>query len=126
MRTAGALRACWSLGLAFIRPGAAGLVLVIAVQFGVVTCMGVFNPLFASYRLDHTDTDRVPRTLSAWSVTSKTSVAALTRRLRSAGQPHQPSHRDRDRRSPHPDNPAPAAPTSTPGLTQLAPQDLSR
>ena len=76
MRTAGALRACWSLGLAFIRPGAAGLVLVIAVQFGLVTCMGVFNPLFATYRLDHTDTDRVARTLSAWSVTSKTSVAA--------------------------------------------------
>jgi MFS family permease len=78
MLTAGALRACWSLGLAFIRPGAAGLVLVIAVQLGLVTCMGVFNPVFATYRLDQTATDRVARTLSAWSVTSNATIAALT------------------------------------------------
>jgi hypothetical protein len=78
MRTAGALRACWSLGLAFIGPGAAGLVLVLVVQFGLVTCMGVFNPVFATYRLDHTETDRVARTLSAWSVTSNATIAALT------------------------------------------------
>jgi MFS family permease len=74
--TAGVLRACWSLGLAFIRPGAAGV--VIAVQFGLVTCMGVFNPVFATYRLEHTEKDRIARTLSAWSVTSSASVAALT------------------------------------------------
>jgi nitrate reductase NapE component len=78
LRTAGALRACWSLGLAFIRPGGAGIVLVIAVQLGLVTCMGVFNPVFASYRLGQTQADRVARTLSAWSVTSKVSIAALT------------------------------------------------
>jgi MFS family permease len=76
--TAGALRACWPLGLAFIRPGAAGIVLVIAVQLGLVTCMGVFNPVLATYRLDHTDKDRVARTLSAWSVTSSATIAALT------------------------------------------------
>jgi hypothetical protein len=67
-----------SLGLAFIRPGAAGLLLVIAVQFGLVTCMGVFNPVLATYRLEHTGKDRIARTLSAWSVTSSASVAALT------------------------------------------------
>jgi hypothetical protein len=78
MRTAGTLRACWSLGLAFVRPGTAGLVLVIAVQLGLVTCMGVFNPLFASYRLGQTPADRVARTLAAWSVTGKVSIAALT------------------------------------------------
>ncbi|OAT82406.1 MFS transporter [Desulfotomaculum copahuensis] len=78
MLTIGALRACWSLGLAFIRPGAAGIVLVITVQLGLVTCMGVFNPVFASYRLEQTGTDRVARTLSAWSVTSKATIAALT------------------------------------------------
>ncbi len=76
--TAGVLRACWSLGLAFIGPGAAGIVLVIAVQFGLVTCMGVFNPVFATYRLEHTEKDRIARTLSAWSVTSSASIAALT------------------------------------------------
>ncbi len=78
MLTAGALRACWSLGLAFIRPGAGGIVLVIAVQFGLVACMGVFNPVFATYRLEQTATDRVARTLSAWSVTSNATIAALT------------------------------------------------
>jgi MFS family permease len=78
MLAAGALRACWSLGLVFIGPGVAGIALVITVQLGLVTCMGVFNPVFASYRLDQTRTDRLARTLSAWSVTSNATVAALT------------------------------------------------
>jgi MFS family permease len=78
MRTAGALRACWSLGLAFIVPGAGGIALVIAVQFGLVTSVGVFNPVFATYRLEQTGTDRVARTLSAWSVTSSATIAAMT------------------------------------------------
>ena len=78
MLIAGALRACWSLGLVFIQPGAIGIVLVIAVQFGLVTCIGVFNPVFVSYRLDQTETDRVARTLSAWSITSSAIIAALT------------------------------------------------
>jgi MFS family permease len=78
MLTTGALRACWPLGLAFIRPGAAGIVLVIAVQLGLVTCIGVFNPVFATYRLEHTEKDRIARTLSAWSVTSSATIAALT------------------------------------------------
>src|SRR5207245_10575110 len=67
MLTAGTLRACWLGGLAFVRPGAAGLALVIAVQFGLITCIGVFNPVFATYRLEQTGADRVARTLSAWS-----------------------------------------------------------
>jgi MFS family permease len=78
MLTAGALRACWSVGLAFIHPGIAGIVLVIAVQFGLVTCVGVFNPVLATYRLAQTETDRIARTLSAWSVTSSVNIAALT------------------------------------------------
>ncbi|WP_404962807.1 MFS transporter [Streptomyces sp. 147326] len=76
--TAGALRACWTLGLTFIQPGVAGLVLVIAVEFGLITCMGVFNPVFATYRLEQVPPDRIARTLSAWSVTSKLTIAALT------------------------------------------------
>ncbi len=78
MLVAGTLRACWSLGLAFVRPGVAGLVLVMAIEFGLISCMGVFNPVFAAYRLEHTATDRVARTLSAWSVSSKATVAAMT------------------------------------------------
>jgi hypothetical protein len=78
MLTAGTLRACWSFGLAFVAPGAAGLALVLVVQFGLVTCMGVFNPVFATYRLEQTGTDRVARTLSAWSITSGATIAAMT------------------------------------------------
>ncbi len=78
MLVAGALRACWPLGLAFIRPGAAGLMLVIAVELGLITCISVFNPVFATYRLDQTATDRVARILSAWSVTSNITIASMT------------------------------------------------
>ncbi|GAA5770734.1 hypothetical protein Aros01_07261 [Streptosporangium roseum] len=78
MLTAGTLRACWSLGLAFISPGPAGLFLVIAVEFGLITCMGVFNPVFATYRLEQFPSDRVARTLAAWSITNKATVAAMT------------------------------------------------
>ena len=78
MRAAGALRACWPVGLAFVGPGAGGLVLVVAVELCLITCVGVFNPVFATYRLEQTATDRVARTLTAWTVTSKATVAAMT------------------------------------------------
>ena len=78
MLTAGALRACWPVGLAFIGPGPAGLVLVMAIELGLIASVGVFNPVFATYRLDQTPADRTARTLSAWSVTSNATVAALT------------------------------------------------
>ncbi|WP_329196950.1 MULTISPECIES: MFS transporter [unclassified Streptomyces] len=78
MFTTGVLRACWLLGLVFIGPGTAGLVLVMVVEFGLITCMGVFNPVFATFRLERTPAGRVARTLSAWSVSSKATIAALT------------------------------------------------
>jgi MFS family permease len=78
MLIVGALRACWPIGLAFAQPGVPGIVLVIAVQLGLVTCCGLFNPVLATYRLEHADPDRVARTLSAWSVSSSLSIAALT------------------------------------------------
>jgi MFS family permease len=78
MLVAGTLRACWSVGLAFIHPGIAGIVLIVVVQFGLVTCIGIFNPVLATCRLEQTDKDRVARTLSAWSVTSSATIALLT------------------------------------------------
>ena len=75
---AGTLRACWILGLAFVRPGVAGIVLVIVVQFGLVLCCGVYNQVLATYRLDQTEKDRVARTLSAWSISSSTTIAVFT------------------------------------------------
>jgi hypothetical protein len=61
------------------RVGTAGIVLVIAVQFGLVTCIGVFNPVLATYRLEQAATDRIARTLSAWWVTSHAAIAPSTR-----------------------------------------------
>ena len=39
LRVAGTLRACWSLGLAFVGPGPGGLALVLAVQFGLTALL---------------------------------------------------------------------------------------
>ncbi|MFD3720801.1 MFS transporter [Streptomyces sp. NPDC058674] len=76
--TAGTLRVCWSLGLAFVGPGAAGLALVMVLEFALITCMGVYTPLLATCRLTESAPDRVVRILSAWSVTSRLTIAALT------------------------------------------------
>jgi MFS family permease len=78
LRRAGALRACWSLGLAFIPAGWAGVAFVAVIQLGLVFCCGVFNPVSATYRLEHTPTDRLARTGAAWTITTKLTVATLT------------------------------------------------
>ncbi|MFF8532357.1 MFS transporter [Streptomyces sp. SAS_267] len=74
----GALRALWPLGLAFVGPGTGGLLLVMGVEFGLIFCCGVFNPVYSTYRLERTANDRVARTLTAWAVTTKGSTALLT------------------------------------------------
>ncbi len=73
----GTLRACWSVGLAFVGPGVAGLVLVMAIEFGMIACIGVFNPVFATYRLEASPSDRVARVLSAWNVSGNLTTAAM-------------------------------------------------
>lgn len=78
LRRAGALRACWSIGLAFIPGGWAGVALVSVLQLGLVTCCAVYNPVSATYRLEHAPTDRLARTLAAWTITTKLTVAAFT------------------------------------------------
>lgn len=78
LRRAGALRACWSVGLAAVLPGTPGLAVVLAVQLALVTCTGVFTPVLATYRLEQVPPERVTRVLTAWSVTSSTVVAATT------------------------------------------------
>jgi len=78
LRTAGTARACWSVPLALIGHGTAGLALVMLVEFGLICCCAVYNPVLASYRLEQIPTARLARTLSAWSVTSKFGTAALT------------------------------------------------
>ncbi|MEV6312535.1 MFS transporter [Streptomyces sp. NPDC051840] len=74
----GALRALWPAGLAFVGPGTGGLLLVIGVEFGLILCCGVFNPVSATCRLERTAADRVARTLTAWTVTTRAATALLT------------------------------------------------
>ncbi|MEU9478901.1 MFS transporter [Streptomyces sp. NPDC048191] len=78
LRAAGTLRALWPVGLAFVRPGLPGLLLVMVLEFGVITCSGVYSPVYATRRLEYTPNDRVARTLSAWSISGKATTAALT------------------------------------------------
>ncbi|WP_238994594.1 MFS transporter [Mycolicibacterium chubuense] len=74
----GALRALWPIGLAFVRPGLPGLVIVIAVEFALVLCISVHNPAVAAFRLKNIDQSRVARVLSAWSITSSAGIAVTT------------------------------------------------
>ncbi|MGW3264312.1 MFS transporter [Streptomyces sp. NPDC001056] len=74
----GVLRACWPIGLAFVGPGVTGLLTVMVVEAGLITCCGIFNPLVVTERLELTPNDRVARMLAAWSVTGKAVTAALT------------------------------------------------
>jgi MFS family permease len=77
-RTVGTLRAVWLIGLAFIRPGVAGLVTVIAVELAIIISMSLFTPVLATYRLEHTPKHLIARTLSAWSIGQQASIATLT------------------------------------------------
>ena len=75
---AGVLRACWVIGLVAMRPGIGGLFIVMGVELGLITVCGVFNPIFATHRLEQAPPDRVARVLASWSVSSNLSIALLT------------------------------------------------
>jgi MFS family permease len=75
LRTVGTLRAVWLIGLAFVRPGVAGLLTVMAVELAIIISMSLYNPVLATYRLEHTPRDRIARTLSAWSISSSAAIA---------------------------------------------------
>ncbi|GAB2552111.1 MFS transporter [Nocardia heshunensis] len=74
----GMLRACWLPALGLVGPGTGGLLLVVAVEAGLITCCGIFNPVYATFRLEQTAADRTTRMLSAWSISSNATIAALT------------------------------------------------
>jgi len=78
LRTSGTMLACWPVGLVFIGHGVAGLLLVMVVEMGLITSIGVFNPVFATYRLEQTPTELLARVLSAWQVTGSATTAAMT------------------------------------------------
>ncbi|MGW0431817.1 MFS transporter [Micromonospora sp. NPDC003197] len=78
LRVVGTLRAVWLIGLASVQPGVTGLATVIAVELAIIISMSLYNPVLATYRLEHTPKDRIARTLSAWSISSSAAIAILT------------------------------------------------
>ncbi|WP_245546958.1 MFS transporter [Nocardia brevicatena] len=77
MTVSGWLRSFFPLGLAFVHPGVTGLLTVIIVEGLLITCMGIFNPIYATERLQRTPASHAARVLGAWSVSSKLVQAAL-------------------------------------------------
>ncbi len=77
MTAFGWLRSLFPLGLAFIGPGIPGLLTVIVVEGLLITCMGVFNPIYATERLQRTPADHAARVLTTWSVVTRLVHAAL-------------------------------------------------
>lgn len=77
MIVSGWLRSLFPLGLAFIHPGIPGLLTVIIVEGLLITCMGIFNPIYATERLQRTPADHAAQVLTTWSVSSKLLQAAL-------------------------------------------------
>jgi hypothetical protein len=77
MIVSGWLRSFFPLGLALVQPGVAGLLTVIVVEGLLITCMGVFNPILATERLQRAPAGRVAQVLTTWSVSSKLVQAAL-------------------------------------------------
>ncbi|MBC9711691.1 MFS transporter [Streptomyces sp. TRM66268-LWL] len=77
LRVFGVLRVCWPVGLVFVHSGTSGLVLVMVVEFGLITCAAVFSPVLATRRLAELPASHVTRVLSAWSVAAKGATAVL-------------------------------------------------
>ncbi|MFE9248484.1 MFS transporter [Streptomyces sp. NPDC007088] len=77
MYVSGWLRSLFPLGLVLVRPGVPGLLVVIVVEGLLITCTGVFNPLYAAERLRRTPLDHAARVLSTWSAAGKLLQAAL-------------------------------------------------
>jgi MFS family permease len=74
----GTARACFPLGLAFTFAGPGGLAFFIVVQTALIIFMGLYIPVYQTYRLERLADDRVSRALAAWSITSNATVAAVT------------------------------------------------
>ncbi|MFC1431723.1 MFS transporter [Streptacidiphilus sp. N1-3] len=71
----GVVRAPWIVLLPLAPTGAAGVSTIVAVDFGLLLAAGVFNPSFATYRMEATPDAFMSRVATAWSVGSKTSQA---------------------------------------------------
>jgi hypothetical protein len=75
---AGTARACFPVGLALTFAGPGGLAFFIVVQTGLIIFMGLYMPVYSTYRLELLGDEHVARGLAAWSITSNATIALLT------------------------------------------------
>jgi len=71
-------RACFPVGLAFTFTGLGGLAFFIVFQTGLIIFMGLYTPVYQTYRMERLADDRISRALTAWSITSNATIAAVT------------------------------------------------
>ncbi|WP_232663870.1 MFS transporter [Pseudonocardia sp. TRM90224] len=74
----GVARVVWIGGLAFVGPGPAGLVLVIALHALTIAAIGIYMPVLATVRLERVDGGSLVRVLTAWTITTRLGTAAAT------------------------------------------------
>ena len=67
----GVLRTPWLLLLPLATPGVDGLVLIVLAETGLLVASGVFNPSFATYRMEATEDGFMARVISSWAITSR-------------------------------------------------------
>lgn len=67
----GTLRTCWPGLLVLAGPGPLGLTVILVAETLLLFSAGVFNPVFAAYRMNHTADDHMARVGTAWSITAK-------------------------------------------------------
>lgn len=74
----GVLRVAWPVMLVFVHRGIVGFAVVVGIEFALITCASIFNPVFATYRLTQIDRTHVSRILSTWSVSGNVVKALVT------------------------------------------------
>jgi MFS family permease len=75
---AGVWRVLPNVFLALVPAGPAGLAVVVAIHAATILAMGVFSPLTAAWRLERCPADARTRVLTAWTVTTRVTVAGTT------------------------------------------------
>jgi MFS family permease len=75
---AGTARSCFPIGLALTFAGLGGLAFFIVVQTGLIVFMGLYTPVYATYRLELLGDGHVCRGLMAWSITGSATIAVMT------------------------------------------------
>lgn len=74
----GAARLPGVLGLAFVRPGLPGLLIVMVSQLALIAGSAVFTPAFATRRLQLAGERTTARVLTAWKIGSQIGIASCT------------------------------------------------